>query len=145
MGRPHRDRPPFHPGLRDPHSLPHRQIKRQMGISCSIKVFPSKILNQKDTHKSVFEFMSLQLFQSTPYPVVHFPTRKPLGSRQAAREELSKKARVFSFRGISAFGIPRFPTAMFEDFAWVPKPKLAEYFEDDYFEQSVWAATHNFT
>jgi hypothetical protein len=42
--------------------------------------------------------------------------------------------RVLTFRGISAFGLPKFPTTLFEDFAWVPKPHFANYFEDKYFE-----------
>ena len=52
--------------------------------------------------------------------------------------------RIFTFRGLSAYGIPKFPTSVYEDFAWVPKPLLSEYFEDEYFEKSIWAVTHNF-
>ena len=57
--------------------------------------------------------MSVHLFQSTPYPVLHFPSKKPMGIRHADIKDTGKKARVFTFKGTSAFGIPRFPTRMF--------------------------------
>lgn len=49
-----------------------------------------------------------------------------------------------TYHGISAFGIPKFPTSLYEDFAWVPKAHLANYFEDTYHEQAAWAATEAF-
>jgi hypothetical protein len=86
--------------------------------------------------------MTHHLFQATSYPLVHYPSRKPLSIRRTQRE--GKEVRLMTFRGVSAFGIPQFPTANFEDFAWVPKALLGEYFEDDYFEQCAWTASHNF-
>ena len=100
-----------------------------MGIFFFIQTFPSKIVSQRDTHKTIFDYMSDHLFQGTSFPVVHYPSRKPMAIRQSSRGDSSKKVRIFTFRGVSAFGIPRFPTRLFDDFAWVPKPKLSEYFD----------------
>ena len=107
-------------------------------------MFPTKLLNQRDTHTSVFNEMSLHLFQATPYPVVHFSSRKPLGCRKVNREGLKNQVRVFTFKGMSAFGIPQFPTDQYSDFAWVPKPLLANYFSDEYHQQAAWAAVQAF-
>lgn len=49
-----------------------------------------------------------------------------------------------TFHGVTAFGVPKFPTTMFEDFAWVTKGELGNYFEDEYFNQAAWAATAEF-
>ncbi len=87
--------------------------------------------------------MAQHLFQGTKYPIVHFPSNKPLGIRKTTFAGLDKQVRVLTFRGISTFGIPQFPTSSYEDFAWVPKPLLANYFDDNYFSESIWAVTHN--
>ena len=102
------------------------------------------MLNQKDNHTNIFNFMTHHLFQNTKYPVLHFPTKKPMAIRKAAFEGVEKQVRVLTFHGISAFGVPKYPTAMFEDYAWVPKAHLANYFDDPYHEATAWAATEEF-
>lgn len=115
-----------------------------MGTPPSTQRFPTKLLNQKDTHNSVFNFFTHHLFQNTKYPNVDFPTKKPCGVRKVRMEGQEKEVRMMTFKGLIAYGIPKFPTAIYEDYAWVPKPHLANYFDDDYFSQTVWAATHTF-
>lgn len=77
--------------------------------------------------------MSDMLFQGTKYPVVHFGNKKPMGIRKTNIDGFDKPVKIMTFKGVSAFGIPQFPAANYEDFAWVPKPLLADYFSDDYF------------
>lgn len=89
-------------------------------------------MSQKDNHSNIFNFMTNHLFQNTKYPVLHFPSKKPLGLRKVAIEGVERNVRIFTFHGISAYGLPKFPTSMFEDYAWVPKGLLANYFEDNY-------------
>ncbi len=43
-------------------------------------------MNQKDNHTNIFNFMVNHLFQGTKYPVVHFPSKKPLGIRKVTME-----------------------------------------------------------
>jgi len=87
--------------------------------------------------------MTQHLFQGTKYPVVHYPSYKPVGIRKSSLDGQEMQARIFTYRGISTFGIPQFPTALYEDFAWAPKPLLANYFDDTYFNESAWAVTHS--
>lgn len=84
------------------------------------------------------------LFQGTKYPVVHFPTKKPMGIKKVKFEGVEREVRVLTFHGVAAFGIPKYPTNMFEDYAWVPKAHLANYFEDQYHERTAWAVTEAF-
>jgi hypothetical protein len=44
---------------------------------------------------------------------VHYPTKKPLGLRKISLPDVEKEVRVMTFHGITAFGVPKFPTAMF--------------------------------
>lgn len=115
-----------------------------MGNVVVIQIFPRKILNQKDNHNNIFNFFGNHLFQNTKYPVVHYPTKKPMGLRKVSLPGAEKEVRVMTFHGVTAFGVPKFPTTMFEDFAWVTKGELGNYFEDEYFNQAAWAATAEF-
>jgi len=92
----------------------------------------------------VFNLIATQLFQGTKYPIVHFANKKPMGIRKVMMDGYDKEVRVMTFRGVTAFGIPKFPTEVYDDFAWTPKPLFSDYFSDEYFEQTAWAATHTF-
>ena len=74
---------------------------------------------------------------------MYYPSKKPIGLRKTQADS-GKKIRILTYRGVTCYGIPQFPTDRYEDYAWVPKPLLSQYFEDGYFEEAVWAATHSF-
>jgi hypothetical protein len=38
--------------------------------------------------------------------------------------------RYLTFKGVLSKGCLKFQTSQFEDYAWVPKPHIAKYFED---------------
>lgn len=50
--------------------------------------------------------------------------------------------RNYFYRGISTFGYPVLPNPAYVDFAWVPKPLLASYFDDEYFSQVIRSVAH---
>jgi hypothetical protein len=113
-----------------------------MGTDRKTQKFPTKVVNQKDDHLHLFHNMTQHLFQATKYPVVHYPSLKPMGIRKTSIDGYDKQVRILTFKGISTYGIPQFPTSIYEDFAWVPKPHLANYFADNYFEESIWSVSH---
>lgn len=71
------------------------------------------MLNQKDNHNNTFNYITNHLFQNTKYPVVHFASKKPLGLRKVSMDDQEKQVRILTFHGISAYGIPKFPTNIY--------------------------------
>ena len=113
-----------------------------MGTVPSIKTFPGRLLSQKDSHNQMFAQMTNQLFKGTGFPNVHWPSKKPVGVRTVEMEGQEREVRVMTFRGVLVYGITQFPSGQFEDYAWVPKPLLADYFSDEYHGETAWATTH---
>ncbi len=84
-----------------------------MGISINIQKFPTRLISQKDAHLQMFFQMNQHLFQGTKYPMVHYPSTKPMAIRKANIDGQEKQARIMTYRGISTFGIPQFPTSIY--------------------------------
>lgn len=40
-----------------------------------------------------------------------------------------KGIKTFYYKGFSMSGIPKFPTNLFKDYKWVPKPHLHKFFD----------------
>ena len=113
-----------------------------MGTTKHTQSFPSRLLNQKDAHSHIFNQMAHTLFKGTTFPIVHWPSKKPVGVRNVEMTGQDRQVRVMTFKGVTVYGIPSFPSESFEDFAWVPKPLLADYFEEEYLGETAWAITH---
>jgi len=56
--------------------------------------------------------------------------RKPNFVRKEEMEnmEKGKGIKTFYYKGFSMSGIPKYPTGLFKDFKWVPKPHLHKFF-----------------
>lgn len=73
-----------------------------------------------------------------------FSDNKPVYSRRVEDESLSRGKGYYElfYKGLSINGIPEFPTKNFKDFAWVPKPLLGKYLDDEYFSEVAPLTVH---
>lgn len=55
-----------------------------------------------------------------------------------------KGIKTFYYKGYSMSGIPKFPTNLYKDFKWVPKPHLYKYFNQDYCKKVIKLAEFGF-
>jgi len=97
-----------------------------------LKTFPERPISQKETHEDFFKNFGAELFGGEAYPNIFFETRKPdfVRKEEIANMDKGKGIKTFYYKGFSMSGIPKFPTAMWKDYRWVPKPHLHKFFSE---------------